>query len=313
MKKNYSAIEDVLYYGTINPLENNYFNETKVNPLGVSAESDGVCFTTSPTEATKVYAQPPIQLTESATLEEILEARRSEWYSKAEAFIHKRDSVKIGMAVNQDELSALKNEWTKNASPCIYKCNAIVSKPFIVSKSIGMNVGEYRDLDEMDNIVISKRYKDTVDLGKYEQPLRMVLFNALNKDGKVISMTDVVEKVNAMFVQYANRTRRDIEKMSTQSFYLFIKEKMGELNIQGLHSKVINGVNDSIVIENTKEIYANANYDNNKHILVFDVKNIVFSLSDSANLAQINIIDNEFKVENKSVVNSTLKNKNKNN
>jgi hypothetical protein len=287
-----TIFNDDLYYGSINSLKEECFKQEEINPFDISMENSGICFTTSALEASEVYAQPPISTDKIEDFNDILQLRKSEWYAKSEAIIAKENNIERGAPVDYNKLQFLRNKWSKESTPCVYKCKVEIQRPFIVSKEIGINIKGYSDLSEIEELIINKKYPEKVDLNKYEQSLRVVLFEELNRQRKT-SMSEAIDLTKKFLNNFSSMGKRNPDKLNTFDFYIFLQDKMRENNIQASHSKIFKGINDSIIIETPKDMYANANYSNNKHVIVFDVKNILFSVSNEFNLPKNNEIINK--------------------
>lgn len=276
-----SQFKKQVFYGSIAPLENDFFDQEKINPYSISNEGIGICFTTSSQEASKVYAQPPINTDNANSFDEVLELRKSEWYAKTEAILFKQK----GHDFSFEELSKLREEFSSKSNPCLYPCHINTQNPFIVNNKIGVNISPYSDMSDIAKFVLDKHYNDFIELSRYEQVVRMALFSGLSSQ-KDYSMTDAVNDTTQIFKQFSRKTLKKPEELNTQGFYAFLLDKFQELGLQGQHNNIFKALHDSVILENPSYFYANAKYDNNQHIIVFDVNNITFSVSNEKNSKQ---------------------------
>jgi hypothetical protein len=269
----YINFELNLYYGTLNPLKNNNFEDSMIDPYSISVQNKGVCLTTSPKEAYEVYAKPPVDDDTLETFEEVLEARKSEWYSKTEAILRNKYNLKAGAPVDYNKLKEFREKITLESTPSIYKCSIDISKGFIVSENYHMDVGEYTKDNKTKKLIQDKYYpnKEGFNLSRYEQTLRMMIFNELN-----LSMDTCADKTNNILSKYAKKAIMKPEMLSTKGFYEYIGNELESIGLKNKISKMFSKTHDALIIEKPSEIYANANYGDNVHVEVFDLNKIKF-------------------------------------
>lgn len=275
-----------LYYGSIKPLENNEFTQDGINPFGINAESNGVCFTTSPEEAFKVYAFPPYAEEELPEGISVLEAYKSEWYSKTHSIADKN-----GMA-SYEKVLEVRNSVIKDAAPVIYKCTADIYRPFIVSENVPVISNDFIKGDgdfyeEIIDTLIERNYgeRKPVNIDGYKHGLAMVLMN--NSDKKT-TMSDCVNESEVIFNRFFNSKVKKMKEMNTFELYTRISDELADRNIHGKHSEVFSSGHDGIIIENVGKMYTNAEYGDNSHYLIFDTNKIKFSISSPENKISYN-------------------------
>jgi hypothetical protein len=275
-----------LYYGSIEPLENNEFSQNKINPFGINAESNGVCFTTSPEEAYKVYAFPPYEKEDLPEGISVLESYKSEWYNKTRAI-----AEKDGM-VPYEKIKEVRDKFVERASPVIYKCTADIYNPFIVSEDVpvistNFIKGDGDFYEEILDTLVKKNYgeRKAFNIDIYKHNLAIILMN--NSD-KSKNMTDCVNESEKIFNNFFKSKIRNIKEMNTFELYTRISDELSNRNIHGKHSEVFSSGHDAIIIEDAGKIYANAEYGKNSHYLVFNTNKIKFSISEPENLDLLN-------------------------
>ena len=276
--------KETLYFGTTTPLDGETFSKDKINPFGINNEGSGVCFTTSPQEAYEVYATPPYSddaLPSDLTLNE---AYKSEWYNKTFA-------INENNGGGYDNLTKLREDFVATAAPTIYQCTAEIYNPFVVSaeqpitSSIEFDGSDFYS-EDMTKQLLQKYYPDKspIDIGKYEHSLALLMFKSLKDKNSDITMTDCKEDAHTILQNFSKMIKRKPAKANTLEFYNRISSELADRGIKGKHNEVIGYSHDSIVIENVGEMYANARYGNNKHVMAFDVNKIHFKVSNTQNI-----------------------------
>ena len=291
----FSAFKDPLFYGSLQPLQENCFKQEGINPFGINAESSGVCFSTSPQEVFERYASPPVDAT-NMSFENAQEAYKSEWYSKTTAIVAKEEGIPAYQNPSRERIKEIRDNICENASPVIYKCHAIITKPFIVSESIPMSSIIDSDLTERKRDRHFGDSNDSIPVENYQIPLTRTIFEGFleqrNEEARLQGVPS--HKIKGKGMQDATTMSLDIlegfsrscknhpEKYSTQGFYKHLSKELNNEGMRGKHGDVFKGVHDSVILENAGSMYANAENDHH-HVMVFDVKRIVFEIDHSVN------------------------------
>lgn len=276
--------KETLYFGSITPLEGDSFSKDKINPFGINNEGSGVCFTTSSQEAYEVYATPPYSNEELPSDLTLNESYRSEWYNKTFA-------INENNGGGYDDLMKLREDFVSTAAPTIYQCTAEIYNPFVVSStqpitsSIEFDGSDFYN-EDMTKQLLQKYYpnKNPIDIEKYEHSLALLMFKSLKEKNSDITMANCKEDAHTILQKFTKMIKRKPAKANTLEFYSRISDELEQRGIKGKHNEVIRYSHDSIVLENVGEIYANARYGNNKHIMVFDVNKIHFKVSNDQNI-----------------------------
>lgn len=293
--------KEKLFYGSIKPLRFNMFEHDGVNPFGINSEADGVCFTTSPQEAFEVYATPPYDENELPEGLSLMDAYKSEWFSKTHAIAETIGARNENGLVEFDQIKDIRDQVVSQAAPTIYPCTAEIYNPFIVSdKQPVFSESFCAESDFYDSgfvkTLLGRQYSDStpIDIDRYQHSLAITMFNGLKDQEKSIMMTDCMEKSKEILHQFTRINIKKNENMNTFEFYSFVGEKLSSMNIKGKHSQVFSSGHDSIIIDEAAKMFGNAQYGNNKHVLVFDMHRIKFTLSKTGN----NELSNDLEVAN---------------
>lgn len=251
------------FYGTLTELENEQFTNEKTNPNKISFIDSGICFTTSIDEAKEVYATPPYNDL-NISIEEALKYRKSEWYSKTEAIFVK--SKNINYIKTQEEMRELwdfRKQIVEESKPCIYEVNLEIHRPFIVNNTTPINTEKYLE----SKFLTPNKNSNSIELDKFLNPFAVYLF--MKKD-KNIKFDECLDFFQRKFKGFSRRYKEP----TTSDFFDFMSSVFKDEKI-GHFSNAIKDMYDSMIIEEPKKYFANANnYDDNKHYVVFDAKKI---------------------------------------
>lgn len=267
--EDFSAVAYPIFYGTPIPLAHNCFEQNKIDPYQISAEGGMLCFSSSSQEATERYARPPL-IADGASFDEKMIAYKSEWFSKTSAIACKIDKVAPGGNPSQETLERVRREINDKASPTVYKLMVLITKPFVVDKNIPVYSSKMTDehKNEMANLYGEQCAK--INLDAYEQPLRVCLMS-LSKTK--MSMADAVAKVDKFMTGMLNG---GVKNMNSRSMYNSIKLFFNENGLGATHANVFRDIHDGVILNNPGLDFANADYGDNKHVMIFDVDRVYF-------------------------------------
>lgn len=287
-----SVFKERVYHGSLFPLpEGEDFNLEAGLSREISNQSRCICFTTSPKEASEVYATPPYA---DATVE----MYRSEWFSRTTEMASRKNNF----IDNWDMTKELRADICSKATPIVYPCRVYLTNPFVVSKKIPVH-----HHSEQGSAVVDDRridfygYDLPVNLDKYVMPMASTLFFAFddvsdkfNKglmppfftekslsylEESVGNIEKCIELAEKWIGWYVKSKSKEISNYNTNSFFLEIQDRFRNQNLSGYDSLMYQGIHDGLIIEDVKEIYSNAEK-GAKHVMVFSPNRVCFELSD---------------------------------
>lgn len=276
--EDFSAVNYPVFYGTLRPLANLCFEQDKIDPYGISAESGMLCFSTSRQEATERYATPPM-IDPEASFDQKMIAYKSEWFSKTSAIACKMDNVAPGGSPSQETLNRVRREINQKAEPTVYEVMVLLTKPFVVDRNIPVYSGKMTQNYKNEMVERYGEQSHPVSLDSYEQPLRVCL---MTMSPKKMSMADTVSIVDKFM---SGMLRGGVSHMNTHALYNEIKNFLGQYGIGKRHAEVFNCIHDGIILNHPGIDFANADYGDNKHVMVFDVDRVYFRDFEMSNRA----------------------------